>query len=1224
MANKVVQRLSEPTQKSATPVSETAHAVQSKFNYDEGKEKLQKKEEELSETDTEVQQKPIFESNAEPEADVQAKFVEHSISTIQRSTDTDLQEEQVQEKEEELSEADAEVQQKPIFESNAEPEADVQAKLVDHSISTVQRSADTDLQEEQIQEKEEELSEADAEVQQKPIFESNAVPEADVQAKPNIFRKPEEKPPEEEAPVQLKKQIQTKSNEESTGSSALQSQLNSSKGKGSPLSDTTRSSMESAFGADFSSVRVHTGSDAVQMNKDLGAQAFTHGSDIYFNKNKYDTNSNSGNHLLAHELTHTIQQGGAVRQKPQKSYQRTQPKVQRFLGRLWKATKKIGRSAWSGLKKVGSSVVKAVSKGVDWILKKISPILKRIPGYSLLTVILGKDIITGDQVERNGPNLIKGFVGLIPGGHDLWLKLEESKMITGAFSWLEGEISKLGLSWSSIKNAFKTAASSLSVTDVFSPIDAFNTKIKPVFAPILAKILTLAKKVVKKVSEFILEGFLRLAGPFGKKVMDILRKAGNTFWTIVGDPMGFLDNLIRAVKSGVFRFRNNIKTHLIGGLVSWLTGAMGDLPIQIPQNFDVKGVLHLGLQVMGVTWQNIRHKLVKRIGEPMVKAAETGVSLVKTIITQGPMGLWGMLKEKAVEIKQTIMGGIRNWVITQLVKQGIIKILNFLNPAGILVEAALAIYNGIMFFVNNWQRIVDFVNSIFSSIGQIALGNIVAAAGFIEKAMARSIPIILNFVARLLNIGSISKAIQRIITRIRKPIDKVISRAINFIVSQVRKLFGRGKKKKAGKYTEKDRKAARKAIPFIEKTAAKDGKVSNEESKKTASAAKKKHPVIQSITPVLNNDTYDYNVIFRQKDKVETPLLAEEEKEDDSKSMKRLQKKRNVLKGKFKKKEYQNSFSPELTDKQGRQDLELGLARKIITKTGNGKATKYEFNSMTEAEIIQLGTKESTKNARSNTTLKKESGFTIKEFQSYLLNIQELPNDKKIITETIASKIISNLKANKEVVEKEGKNLFTFSEIPTERKLPEAWKKAKSGSGRSDSAINIRNKYYLNGADPSWDGARKQVIERDLGDLEEAITKLDSNNTSENKEGQELWEDLKTKQIVPDEDYNGKGLSYYKSMKREVDHEPPMAKHWVKGGYNSLWSSRQKYSTNVDKTLTYILKSKNSEKQGDGHNYVKRWYVGPDFTGPGSSKGPQWADESTLFENMKNFKPKNK
>ncbi len=89
-------------------------------------------------------------------------------------------------------------------------------------------------------------------------------------------------------------------------SSGLESQLSQTKGGGSPLSDDVRSFMESRFNTDFSHVRVHTGSSAVQMNKELNAQAFTHGSDVYFGAGK----SPGQNELTAHELTHVVQQTG--------------------------------------------------------------------------------------------------------------------------------------------------------------------------------------------------------------------------------------------------------------------------------------------------------------------------------------------------------------------------------------------------------------------------------------------------------------------------------------------------------------------------------------------------------------------------------------------------------------------------------------------------------------------------------------------------------------------------------------------------------------------------------------------------------------------------------------------------------------------------------------------------------------------------------------------------
>ena len=68
--------------------------------------------------------------------------------------------------------------------------------------------------------------------------------------------------------------------------------------------------MSAKFGVDFSGVRIHDDSEAVGLAKELQAQAFTHGRDIYFNEGKFDPESGAGKNLLAHELTHVVQQAG--------------------------------------------------------------------------------------------------------------------------------------------------------------------------------------------------------------------------------------------------------------------------------------------------------------------------------------------------------------------------------------------------------------------------------------------------------------------------------------------------------------------------------------------------------------------------------------------------------------------------------------------------------------------------------------------------------------------------------------------------------------------------------------------------------------------------------------------------------------------------------------------------------------------------------------------------
>lgn len=92
-------------------------------------------------------------------------------------------------------------------------------------------------------------------------------------------------------------------------SSSLQSSLANSKRGGASLPGGTRNFMENAFSSDFSNVRIHTGGKASEMNNGINARAFTYGSDIYFNNGQFSPQSNEGRKLLAHELTHVVQQG---------------------------------------------------------------------------------------------------------------------------------------------------------------------------------------------------------------------------------------------------------------------------------------------------------------------------------------------------------------------------------------------------------------------------------------------------------------------------------------------------------------------------------------------------------------------------------------------------------------------------------------------------------------------------------------------------------------------------------------------------------------------------------------------------------------------------------------------------------------------------------------------------------------------------------------------------
>ena len=123
-----------------------------------------------------------------------------------------------------------------------------------------------------------------------------------------MMEKPLQRQDEEEEMV-MEKPLQR--DEAPSVSSGAETSIENARGGGDSLPDDTRSFLEPRFGQDFSDVRIHTGAEADQLNDTVQARAFTTGSDIFFRDGEYNPNSDAGRELLAHELTHVVQQGGS-------------------------------------------------------------------------------------------------------------------------------------------------------------------------------------------------------------------------------------------------------------------------------------------------------------------------------------------------------------------------------------------------------------------------------------------------------------------------------------------------------------------------------------------------------------------------------------------------------------------------------------------------------------------------------------------------------------------------------------------------------------------------------------------------------------------------------------------------------------------------------------------------------------------------------------------------
>jgi hypothetical protein len=907
------------------------------------------------------------------------------------------------------------LQKKPIFESSTELTSakSIQAK----PLNTIKNSQPNETtNEDSILEKKEEKDE-ETQINKKAIFESSDAPEENTKNEP----------------VQTKL-IQAKGDPGSTPGN-IEGHLSSEKSHGTPLPDKTRQQMETSFGADFGNVRIHTGSPAIQLSNELNAQAFTHGSDIYFNDGKYNPDTQDGKRLLAHELTHTVQQGGSLRMKefvnlaPEmiqafgfvdlipdwiKSRARHVPgytlftviisydplfdrpvertpinvleglmglvpfgtaifdklreygiiqqvfewvesqlnslnlttqgllnlleeawnemefpytdaidivsnklhqllqRVETFANslvsrimqwikdalvgvaepylnenRAWSLIKKIIKfdplkneevsattveilsdfllligkqteleqmrergtlqetadwldtqigtfmsllgelralitSAWdaiqpanlpnivenlqslavragSFLQRVWDFAITVASKVLELIKTSLLEWLKSfandIPGYHLLTVILGKDIFTNEVVPRTVENIIKGFMSLLPGGDEQFNQMQETGVIPQAAQKIEALMGSLGISWEFVVSLFTDLWNSFTINDLLNPIPAFQ-RIVDKFAEPISRLFNFVIDVILIVIELVLQ---MMNFPFDI-IRSIMNNAMAAFEDIKRDPIGFLINMLEAVKLGFSHFFDNILTHLADGLADWFFGQLEDAGITRPPDLSLGSILNLVLQVLGISMDRIWEKLADRIGQENVDRIRGAIdrlsgiwTFIKDVQERGMVAIWEYIQGQISNLWNMILEQATNWIMEQVINRVVTKLLSMLDPTGIMavVNSFIAFFNAIQSAIEYFREILQIIDDYVSTIAAVARGEVEPGAAKLEQGLANAIPIAIGFLANQVGLRRIASRIAEIISTIRGYVDQALDWLLDRAVAGGRALLAR-------------------------------------------------------------------------------------------------------------------------------------------------------------------------------------------------------------------------------------------------------------------------------------------------------------------------------------------------------------------------------------------------------------------------------------------------
>lgn len=455
--------------------------------------------------------------------------------------------------------------------------------------------------------------------------------------------------------------------------------------------------------------------------------------------------------------------------------------------------KEIG-NLWSNLESLASDVGEFLADVVDFAEDVASEVLSRIkdallsrldgfakenvPGFHLLTVIIEKNPFTGENVARIAEALIGGFVRLLPNGHAIYQELADSGVIAEAGARIDAAVEQLGIGWEMIVNLFQGVWDSLSIEDLLDPVGAFQRVVEEFRGPIsrIVRFVTTVLREIFHVAVAAMNFPTDLVGSIISNVMGAID-------AVKRDPIGFVTNMLEAVKLGFQNFFDNILTHLAGGLTDWLFRGLRDAGIEPPADFSLGSVLEFVLEIIGVTTDRIWEGIAERIGEENVERIRTAMDaltgiweFVRDVQRQGIGAIWEYVTSQIRGLWDTVTEMAQEWIMERVINRAIRWLAGLLDPSGVtaVINSFQAFFNAVQSAAEYLRDILSIVNDYVSTIAAVAQGQLEAGAQKLEQGLVNAIPVAIGFLANQFGLGNIGQKIEEIVGGIRETVDQAI------------------------------------------------------------------------------------------------------------------------------------------------------------------------------------------------------------------------------------------------------------------------------------------------------------------------------------------------------------------------------------------------------------------------------------------------------------------
>lgn len=522
---------------------------------------------------------------------------------------------------------------------------------------------------------------------------------------------------------------------------------------------------------------------------------------------------------------------------------------------------------WDFASTVAGEVLARIKDALLGRLKEFAE--NQLPGFRLLTVVLGRNPFTGETVPRTAENLVGGFLSLLPGGEAVYQRLAESGVIAQAGARIEAALGQLGLSWEYVVGLFRSVWETLTIEALAAPVETFLTIVDRFRGPV-SRLVNFVGVVLRELFHVLMQA-MNFPGDLVGSIIDNVMGA---IEAIKQDPIKFLLGMLEAVELGFQSFLDNVLSYLGRGLVDWLFRGLREGGVEPPADLSLGSVLEFVLDVLGITTDRLWKKLADRIGQENVDRIRgaidrlTGIwTFVRDIQQRGVAAIWEYVESQLGGLWDMVLEKVQEYVVERVINRGIKFLMGMLDPTGVM-----AVINSFQAFFNAVQSAAEYLTDILAIIEEytatfaaVARGQLAAGAKKLEEGLANAIPVAIGFLAKQFGLGNIGQKIQEIVAGIRDVVDRAIDWLMDRAESALQSVLGAigfGEDEDAVD-AEDSEKAERirtglVAIEEEERRYVTGGRIAREDAVAVANTVKREHPVFDRLEVLEGDNTWDY------------------------------------------------------------------------------------------------------------------------------------------------------------------------------------------------------------------------------------------------------------------------------------------------------------------------------------------------------------------------------